>query len=77
MRRAKGGGLPTSQIFLTNQLFFPVWQRMRRAMGGVVDNVQENMQAKAEYLGYGTRHVTDDCGWNVTNTEILTDMLCH
>jgi len=28
-------------------------ERMRRAMGQVVDNVQDKMQSKAEYLGYG------------------------
>jgi len=30
-----------------------VVERMRRAMGQVVDNVQDKMQSKAEYLGYG------------------------
>ncbi len=46
-----------------------VVERMRRSMGTVVDNIQENVQKKAEYLGYGMCAVTPEKipeKWSIT-----------
>ena len=46
-----------------------VVERMRRSMGTVVDNMQENVQKKAEYLGYGMCAVTPEKipeKWSIT-----------
>ena len=56
-----GGDWPTRAM--------SVVERMRRCMGSVVDAVQESMQAKAEYLGYGLCAVTPEKipeKWSIT-----------
>jgi alpha-glucan,water dikinase len=56
-----GGDWPTQAM--------SVVERMRRAMGHVVDVMQNNMQAKAEYLGYGLCSVTPEKipeKWSIT-----------
>jgi alpha-glucan,water dikinase len=56
-----GGDWPTRAM--------SVVERMRRCMGAVVDAVQESMQAKAEYLGYGLCAVTPEKipeKWSIT-----------